>query len=134
MSETPNNTVDEITVLVEQINDHIDNLSAKCNSLDKDDNKDQLVNIKEQIKKLSNKLSSILPETKAPINLNGDGNKLDKMKARAARFGSTESAILKKATDSEKLNKRKERFKDTEGSLGSDDAKRKRLERFSGQS
>lgn len=131
MSETPN-PIEQLPALVDQINDLVDNLVTQCNSLDKEAHKDELANLREQIKKVTNKLSNVLPETKAPINLNGDGSKLDKLKARAARFGSTESAELRKATDSEKLSKRKERFKSTEAA-STDDAKRRRLERFSGQ-
>lgn len=100
--------------------------------MNKEEHKEQLVDLKQQIRKLENKLSAILPETKVPIGLNGSEKSLDRLKARAARFG-VESEQVKKVVDDEKKSKRKERFNLDSGSEAtSDDAKKRRLARFGG--
>ena len=115
------NTIDQLSTLIE-------NLTTQCNQIDKNENKEQLIDFKQQIRKLENRLSLILPETKLPIgSLNGAGDKSDRLKARAARFGSENDQTGKK-TDVEKLNKRKERFNSTAET--GDDAKKRRLARF----
>lgn len=114
------NTIDQIATL-------IDTLIIQCNQLDKE-NKEQLINYKQQIRKLETKLVTILPDTKVPIGLNGEKS-LDRLKARAARFG-VEGDEVKKSTVSEKLTKRKERFNLNSGDIGTDEAKKRRLARF----
>ena len=101
--------------------------------MNKDEHKEQLVDFKQQLRKLESKLSIILPETKVPIGLNGSGEKsLDRLKARAARFG-VESDEVKKVVQDEKKSKRKERFNlESDSPAASDDAKKRRLARFGG--
>lgn len=125
MTEEAQNTISQISAL-------IDSLTTQCNQLNKEEHKEQLVDLKQQIRKLENKLSAILPETKVPIGLNGSEKSLDRLKARAARFG-VESEQVKKVVDDEKKSKRKERFNLDSGSEAtSDDAKKRRLARFGG--
>lgn len=124
MTEEAQNTISQISAL-------IDSLTTQCNQLNKDEHKEQLVDFKQQIRKLESKLSVILPDTKVPIGLNGEKS-LDRLKARAARFG-VESDEVKKVVDDEKKSKRKERFNLESGSEAtSDDAKKRRLARFGG--
>lgn len=127
MTEEAQNTISQISAL-------IDSLTTQCNQLNKEEHKEQLVDFKQQIRKLESKLSIILPETKVPIGVNGSGEKsLDRLKARAARFG-VESDEVKKVVDDEKKSKRKERFNLESGSDAgtTDDAKKRRLARFGG--
>ena len=126
MTEEAQNTISQISAL-------IDSLATQCNQLTKDEYKEQLVDFKQQIRKLESKLAVILPDTKVPIGLNGSGEKsLDRLKARAARFG-VESDQVKKVVDDEKKSKRRERFNLESGSEAtSDDAKKRRLARFGG--
>lgn len=125
----------EINTTIEQISTLVDTLSTQCSLLNKDESKEEIANIKLQIRKLEGRLSAILPDAKVPIGLNGKGDKLDRLKARAARFG-CENDEVKKVTETEKLSKRKERFNTDDSSAasgGTDDAKKRRLARFGGQ-
>jgi len=118
---------DEVKQTLIEISTLVDTLATQCALLNKDEHKEELIKIKQQIRKLESKLITILPDTKVPIGSNGQsGDKVDRLKARAARFG-CENDEIKKVTESEKLSKRKERFNAEDKT---EDAKKQRLARF----
>jgi hypothetical protein len=104
--------------------------------------------VKIQVRKVELELSKILPEIRTLSRpSNGSASREDALKRRAERFGVV-SDELKKLSDKEKLLKRKERFSSSSAesaagpvsseslvtsndSVTADEAKKKRLQRFS---
>ena len=129
-------TIDKIHNLIQQLSNQYEKLNKTCQ------NKEELTSIIQKIKKLETNLSIICPDQKRPITASMNGT-LDKLKKRAERFGCVSSSEIKKVMDNEALLKRKQKFdkitldKDNKNkskinlnNLDTDQAKKKRLERF----